>query len=157
MDVVTSEMVCFGLFAYVVMTCVFALILRWGVLFHNICVGGAETSSGVPVPTWGWALLISLVHLLASSGANLVITRAMEIERSAADPPELANVLAALVIALTVEVLILVVLLTLMLPTSFGRAILVTLCCVLITIPVGVVILLLLLVIVPWQQLPGIG
>lgn len=137
-----------------------AAILRGAVSLANKTVGGAEprpyygddddwddyplarkrglaSSEKIPVPTLGWGMLILIVVLIASAVVNFGVSAAIGIGVA-------ANAVgfrgAFQVIGLPIGFLVLATMLTMMLPTSFGRGCLVSLFYYLICIAIAIVI-----------------
>ena len=125
-------------------TLIGAVFLRAAVALYNKLAGGASSPSSVPEPTFGKAMWItfaasvaqfvvgSLISLATGGGATAAGGRGQEVD-----------VVAQLIVSL----LIMAGVLSAKLPTTFGRAILVTLCDMLLVLLVvgalvGIVVLL---------------
>src|SRR5262245_50278033 len=104
-----------------------AVILRAAVALYNKLAGGASSSSSVPAPAFGkamwitfetsvWQLVASLLFFLLFTGDGAARARRQEVD------------MVAQLIFIPVSLLITVGVLSAKLPTTFGRAILVTLC-----------------------------
>jgi hypothetical protein len=91
-----------------------AVFLRAAVALYNKIAAGATSSSMVPEPAFGKAMVISFVRLLPGLVIWFVV--------------RLVSAPAVLMILSPVNLLIMAAILSAMLPTTFGRAILVTLC-----------------------------
>jgi hypothetical protein len=117
-----------------------AVFLRAAIALYNKMVGGAMSPSGVPEPAFGKAIGItfvtSLVNAVVSFLIGLITSAGAEVAgRKGVD-------VVAQLIAFPVSLLIMATMLSALLPTTFGRAILVTLCYMLIVlIVVGVCVL----------------
>jgi len=99
-----------------------AVFLRAAVALYNNIAGGATSSSMVPEPAFGKAMVISFVWHLP----GLVISFVVSLVVSLVSAPAMLMILFP--VNLLVNLLIMAAILSAMLPTTFGRAILVTLC-----------------------------
>jgi hypothetical protein len=123
--------------AVVVETFIGAVCLRAGVALHNKVAlfnqwaGGASTASSVPEPALGKAMGItfatSLARIIVASlfGIGTGGTRGQAVDA------------AAVLISIPVSLLIMAEMLSARLPTTFGRAILVVLCYLIVVLLVG--------------------
>jgi hypothetical protein len=104
-----------------------AVFLRAAVALYNTMAGGALSPGSVPEPAFGKALGITLVGSLVSGVVNFIgfatgVSKGVD--------------LVVLLIAGPVSLLIMAAMLSALLPTTFGRAILVALCYALVAIVV---------------------
>jgi hypothetical protein len=113
-------------------TLIGAVFLRAAVALYNKLVGGASSPSSVPEPAFGKAMWIIFAISLAQFIAGLVINLVMDAgPTSAAARRQGADEVAPLIsllISLPVNFLIMAGILSAKLPTTPGRAILVSLC-----------------------------
>jgi len=117
-----------------------AVILRAAVSFFNRLAGGSNAPEAVPEPGFGKAMGISFVTALVNYGVGIVLTVVgLAIKTHPA---------AIQLVSLPASLLIMGVLLSSMLPTTFGKGMVVTLLNM--TIVAGIVILILAIVIVPF-------
>jgi uncharacterized membrane protein (Fun14 family) len=93
-----------------------AFFLRGGAWLYNKFVGGTDAPSAVPEPDLGRAILISFVTMLANFGVGYLIGLVVGNESQA---NKLATPIGLIVNAAMISK---------MLPTTFARGILVTLC-----------------------------
>jgi len=109
-----------------------ALILRAACSIFNALAGGEHSPFGVPNPRFGWAMLIilvqGLIHAIVGVGVSFMLGVALFSAPQQVGPAQLqgAQLLANLV-SIAVNFIVGSALLSAMLPTSFGRALLVTL------------------------------
>jgi hypothetical protein len=119
-------------------TLIGAVFLRYAVALHNTMAGGASFPSRVPEPTFGKSMRITFDIWLAQLVLGAVIgcvTGAGPMATGAGKKGVL------LLIAIPVSLLITTAMLSERLPTTFGRAILVTLCdMLLVLLVVGVIV-----------------
>lgn len=131
---------CAMMFVLLLGTVVGAVILRAAVSLCNKFLGADDSDGGVPEPSFGKAIGITfvttLVNFVAGFMIGLVIGGAAAV--GGADPQ--AGGIVAQLVSLPVGFLVMAGMLTLMLPTTFGRALLVALCHFLIVIVIVVVI-----------------
>jgi len=130
---------CFGL---VIGTLIGAVLIRASVWLYNKFTGGPESPSAVPSPDFGKACGIAL----ATTGANFVVNLIMGMMMGGAAAaggasPQGTQIVAQLV-SLPVSFFVAAAMLMLLLPTTFGRAMLVALCYILVCIIVVVCIVL---------------
>jgi hypothetical protein len=120
-------------FLVAVNTLIGAFILRAAVSLFNKMSGGPYKPTSVPEPSLGKAMLI----IFATSVVNAVMLFAVT---STTPPPDAVGLrpsgvqLTAYLIISPISLLILASMLTATLPTSFGRALLITLCYIVIAI-----------------------
>ena len=140
---------CGLVFALVIGTAVGAVFLRAGISLYNKLAGGPGSPTSVPEPTFGKAMGITFVTVLVNAVAGFAIGfvfaaahwHRQRISRGRADS------LIPQLISFPVSLLVMSAMLSAMLPTSFGRAVLVTLCYALIAVlVVGVLVLVVVLV-----------
>ncbi|HEY7314406.1 MAG TPA: hypothetical protein VH643_33975 [Gemmataceae bacterium] len=116
-------------------TLIGAVFLRAAVALYNKLAGGASSPSSVPEPTFGKAMWITFAISLAQMvlGYSLIA--------AAAGAGGQGAVVVAQFISVPVSLLISAEILSAKLPTTFGRAILVTLCdMLLVLIVLGVLV-----------------
>ena len=126
-------MVCSLAFALAIGTVIGAVILRAAVALYNKLAGGSISSS-VPEPEFGKAMGITFVSSLIQLvvGFVLGLAGAAGAAASQADA-KTANIVVQL-ISFPISLLVMAGLLTAMLPTTFPRALLVTLCYMLVVV-----------------------
>jgi hypothetical protein len=149
-------LLCVMVFAILIGTLIGAVFLRAAIAMYNAMAGGRKSLSSVPEPDFGKAMGITfvtmLVNAVVSFGIGFVIgTGAQEIGQGGREPDLVAAAqatgqarrgldLVASAISFPISLLVMAAMLSGMLPTTFGRAILVTLCYMLIVLlVVGVV------------------
>jgi hypothetical protein len=133
-DVAIAGLLCALVIAVAVGTLIGAVFLRAAVALYNSMAGGASSPSSVPKPTFGKAMWITFATSLAQMGAGILIGG-----YGAAEPG--SRGLFAQLISFPVSLLIMAGVLTAKLPTTFGRAILVTLCyMVVVLLVVGILV-----------------
>lgn len=130
---------CAVVFAVGVGTLVGAVMLRAAAALYNKFAGGASSPSAVPEPDFGKAAQITFVTMLANWGVSFVIGLAMGGATSGTNHGELAAAVGQFVSG-CIGLLVMAGMLAAMLPTTFPRALLVTLCYLLIGILVAIVI-----------------
>ncbi len=117
-----------------------AMILRAAVSLYNKLAGGAGSPGAVPQPSLlkaiGIVFLTWLVNIVVGFTVGAVV--GVGLAAGGASPREAA--LVAQLFSLPMSFLVMAVMLSALLPTTFGRAILVTLCCVLVWVFVLVVV-----------------
>jgi hypothetical protein len=117
-------------------TLIGAVFLRAAVALYNKMAGGTSSPSSVPEPALGKAMWI----IFASSLAQMVVGLLIDLVTGAG--PAVAGArgqevdVVAELIFFPVSLLIMAGMLSAKLPTTFGRAILVTLCYLLVALPV---------------------
>jgi hypothetical protein len=122
-------------------TLIGAVFLRAAVALYNTMAGGASSPSRVPKPAFGKAMWISFAICLAQMVVGLFIGGVTGTGATAPGAGEKGVDVAQQLISLLVSLLIMAAILSAKLPTTFGRAILVTLCYMLIIIlVVGVIV-----------------
>jgi hypothetical protein len=115
-------------------TVIGAVFLRAAIALYNKMAGGASSPSSVPEPTMGKAMWIIFATFLAQLVVGLlfgVFTGAGAMAPGEGGKGD--NVVARL-ISFQASLLVMAAILSAKLPTTFGRAILVTLCYTLVTI-----------------------
>ena len=121
-------------------TVIGAVFLRAAIALYNKLAGGDSSASSVPRPTFGQAMWISYATCVAQMMVGFFIggltgTRA-PVPRADEEGVNVDGLLISVLIGLLIQAVILCE----KLPTTFGRAILVTLCDLLIVIRVAGVI-----------------
>jgi hypothetical protein len=101
---------------------------------------GDDPTVGVPEPSFGQAWLISFVTILVNAIVGFIVGLAVGagVEAAGADGASLGKV--ALLVSIPVSFLVFAGMLTAMLPTSFGRALIVTLLYLAVSLLIAVVI-----------------
>ena len=124
-------------------TLIGAVFLRAAIALYNKMAGGASSPSRVPAPAFGKAMWISFATCVAHLVVGLFIGGVTGTGATAPGAGEkgVDFVTQQPLISLSVSLLIMAAILSEKLPTTFGRAILVTLCYLLIVIlVVGVIV-----------------
>jgi hypothetical protein len=130
-----------GLILYVlVMTLITAVILRAAIAFFNAVSGGRHSPSAIPEPSFGKSMGIMLLVMIANAIASIVITMVMGVGAATVGGPPAGINFAAQGGSFVVSLLIMSALLTALLPTTFPRGLLLTLCFGVIAILVGIAI-----------------
>ncbi len=109
-------------------TLIGAVCLRAAVALYNKLAGGASSPSSVPKPAFGKAMWISFESWVWQIVAGALIGGVTGLGARAVEGREQEIDVVAPLISLAVSLLIMVGVLSAKLPTTFGRAILVTLC-----------------------------
>ena len=118
-------------------TMIGAVILRAAISMYNSLAGGVDSPSSVPEPSFGESMGIVFVTYLVNMGAGLALGFAMGAGGMAGPGDELKVQL----ISLPVGLVVMAAMLTAMLPTTFGRALLVAICQIIISLLiVGVIV-----------------
>jgi hypothetical protein len=115
-------------------TLIGAVILRAAIALYNKMAGGASSPSGVPMPAFGKAMWISFAICFAQIVVGFLIVAVTSPRATASGTGENEVNVVAELISFPVSLLIMVAILSSKLPTTFGRAILVTLCYMLVTL-----------------------
>jgi hypothetical protein len=115
-------------------TLIGAVFLRAAVALSNKMAGGALSSSRVPRPTFGKALWISLGSSLAQMVVGLLVGGVGDSGVTVVGSREKEFDVVRQLMSLMLSLLIMAAIISAKLPTTFSRAILVTLCYVLIVI-----------------------
>src|SRR5262249_15413072 len=108
--------------------------LRAAVSLYNKLAGGASSPSSVPEPTFGKAMWITFATCVAQMVVGLFIGGVTGAGATAASASEKRGDVALLLISIPVSLFVSAAILSAKLPTIFGRAILLTLCDMLIVI-----------------------
>ena len=124
---VIGGLLCALVIGVAVGTLIGAVFLRAAVALYNKLAGGASSPSSVPEPAYGKAMSIIFAISLAQIVGGYVIGV------TAGTWGQRAEVVAG-VIFFAVSLLVMVEMLSTRLPTTFGRAFLVTLCYLLLTL-----------------------
>ncbi len=128
---------CGTIFAVVFITFVGAFLLRVGVYLFNTLAGGDSSSQSVPNPTTGKAIMILLVtftiQVLAMIIMGIVIHGGVPTHGLIATGAKPFVQLISTLLFLFISALMLAI----MLPTTFGRAVLVTFCCLFVCMIAG--------------------
>ena len=134
-------LLCALVIGLVIGTLIGAVFLRAAVALYNTLAGGASSHRRVPKPAFGKALWISFKTCVAQMLLGLFIGGLTDTGGMAPGAREKGVDVVAQLISLPISLLIMAAILSANLPTTFRRAILVTLCDVLIVILVVGVIL----------------
>jgi hypothetical protein len=127
-------------------TLIGAVFLRAAIALYNAMAGGKQSPSSVPEPSFGKAMGITFVTTLVNFGVSLVVNLATGGGAAAAGPTGTGGDLVGRLAGFVISLLIMATMLSAMLPTTFGRAMLVTLCYMLIVLlVVGVIVLVMIL------------
>jgi hypothetical protein len=122
-----------------VATLIGVVFLRAAIALYNKMAGGATSPRSVPVPEFEKAAAIVFVIAVLQMGVRFLIGRIVVGKAMIAGMDEKQVGVVALLTNLPVGLLVMALVLTVMLPTTFGRAVLVTLCYMfLVIIVVGV-------------------
>jgi hypothetical protein len=122
-------------------TLIGAVFLRAAVALYNKLAGGASSPGGVPEPALGKAMWITFAASLAQMIAGFFIDAVTGPGPTAPGAGEKGVGVVGQLISIPVSLLIMAAVLSAKLPTTFGRAILVTLCYLLIVLlAVGVIV-----------------
>jgi len=132
--------ICGMIFIVAIGTLIGAVILRAAILLYNAMAGGPDSRSSVPEPLFGKAMGIIFVTMLVNAAVNFVMGMATDpgvpVARARANKVDVVAQLASFVVSL----LVLAGMLSAMLPTTIGRAIIVTFFYMVICVLVVVVI-----------------
>lgn len=129
----------------VIGTFIGAVILRAAVSLYNKLAGGAGSPNAVAEPSMDRAALTVFLASLANVIVGFFLGMAIGAASGAAGTPGEGATVIAQVAALPISVLVMAAILSVMLPTTFWRAILVTLCYALVAaLIVGVTVVLVL-------------
>jgi len=120
-----------------VATLVGAIILRAAVSLYNTMAGGANSTAAVPEPPMGKAMGITFVTTLVNGVAGFIVGLVIGGAAAATGARGSGVEVTAQLVSLPISVLVMAGMLAAMLPTTFGRAILVTLCHFLISIVIA--------------------
>ena len=126
-------LLCALVIAVAVGTLIGAVFLRAAVALYNKLAGGASSPSSVPEPAFGKALWITFAASVAQFIVGSLIGLATGVGATA---PGGRGQGVDVVVQLLVSFLIMGAVLSAKLPTTFGRALLVTLCYLLVVLPV---------------------
>lgn len=121
----------------VLWTLVGAVILRAACALYNKM---AASGNGVPDPSFGKAMGITLANFVAHMIVNIPLSMAMGGGQMAPGQPPNAGQIVSGLLALPIGFLVMAGMLTALLPTTFVRALLVSLCYMAIGIAVAIVI-----------------
>jgi len=108
-------------------TLIGAVILRAACWLNNTMVGGAKSESGVPEPGLGRAMGIVLVTLLVNGGVGFGVGFLMGASLLQSGMSPLTMQVIVTLIGVPIGFVVMSAMLTAMLPTTFGRAAIVTL------------------------------
>jgi hypothetical protein len=129
-----AGLLCALVIAVAIGTLIGAVFLLAAIALYNKMAGGASSPGGVPEPALGKAMWITFATSVVQLVAGVVI-------EGYGEAAEGARGLVAQLISFPVSLLIMAGMLSAKLPTTFGRAVLVTLCYMLVVlIVVGVLV-----------------
>lgn len=125
-------------------TVVGAIILRIAASLYNSMFGGKRKSTRVPVPEFGQAMAITLGTTIVNFGVGLVIGFVFGFGGAAAGLQARAMSVPAQLVSIPVSFLVLSAMLSSMLPTTFGKAMVVAVLQLVVTVLIifGLVIVL---------------
>jgi hypothetical protein len=138
--------VCFMVVGIAIGTLIGAILLRAACALYNRLAGGKNSPSSVPEPELGKAMGIALVTAIVNAVIGYLLEFAIGVGAAAAMADQgntiiLRNmVILAYLLSFPVSLLVMAGMNALMLPTTFGRGILVTLCYLLVVLFVVVVL-----------------
>jgi hypothetical protein len=116
-------------------TAVGAVFLRAGISFYNKFANELDSTRRVPEPTFGRAMGITFVSAFVNAVVGFVVGLALANPTAAQDAAAKRwDALVPQLAAVPISLLVLSALLSAMLPTTFGRAVLVVFCYVLMVI-----------------------
>jgi hypothetical protein len=118
-------------------TLIGAVFLRAAIALYNLQTGGVSSPSSIPVPTFGKAMWISFATCVAQMIAGFFIDYVIGTGAKGPGAAARGMDVLALRISIPVSLFLQVAILAEKLPTTFGRAIVVTLCEMLIVILVA--------------------
>jgi hypothetical protein len=136
-DAAIGGLLCALVIGLPVATLIGAVFLRAAVALYNKMAGGASSPSGVPEPALGKAMWISFAISLAQMVVGSLIGLLTDAGPTAAGTRGQGADVVAQLISFAVSLLIMAGMLSARLPTTFGRAICVTLCYMLVVLLVG--------------------
>jgi hypothetical protein len=137
---VLGMFLCFLAVGILIGTLIGAVILRAACALYNAMAGGKGSPYRVPEPELGKAMGIVLVTALINIAASFVLGLAVGGGAAATGTGVEGPALLLQLVSLPLSLLVMAAMLTAMLPTTFGRGILVALCNLLITILVVVAV-----------------
>ena len=115
-------------------TLIGAVFLRAAVGLYNNLAGGASSPSSVPEPTFGKAMWITFATSLAQLVVAGLLTGFSPVSEQWRQVPGEKGVDVVALISIPVGLLVMAAVLSAKLPTTFGRAILLTLCYMLVVV-----------------------
>jgi len=122
-----AALLCFLAFMVVVSTLIGAIILRAAVSLFNKLTGGPYTPTSVPEPSLGKAILITFATSVVNAVMLFAVASVTAPPAAPAGPRGSGVQLAAYLLSTPISLLVMASMLKATLPTSFGRAILITL------------------------------
>jgi hypothetical protein len=149
-------LLCVLVFAVAVGTLISAVFLRAAVAIYNKLAGGASSPGSVPEPAFGKAMWIIFTTFLAQFVVGALLTAFSTGGEAVAPGAGEKGVDVVVLVSFPVSLLIMAAVLSAKLPTTFGRALLVTLCFMLFELlVVGILVVIALVVFgVPWGAAP---
>lgn len=115
-------------------TLIGAVFLRGGIALYNKFAGGEKSESGVSEPPFGRAMWIMFITSLVQAAVSFVIGLIIGGAGAARGASERQAAMTAQLIAFPVGLVVMSGMLSSLLPTTFGRALMVSLCYLLIVI-----------------------
>jgi hypothetical protein len=110
------------LVGFAIGTVIFAILLRAAIATYNNMFGGDRKSTRVRTPTFGKALLIAFVTSVVNVLLEVVLESMMDTEAPKPVANRQALNIPALLLSMLASFALLSGMLTMMLPTKFGRA-----------------------------------
>jgi hypothetical protein len=108
-------------------TLIGAIILRAAIGLYNALVGGGDSPSAVPKPPLGRAIFITFVFMVANLFVSAFVGAIIGSAAAAAGTGQGGANFTAQIISLPMSLLVMAGMLTALLPTTFGRGLLVVL------------------------------
>jgi hypothetical protein len=128
-----AGMLCFMGVALVIGTLIGAIILRAACSLFNKFAGGESASGAVPEPSMGSAMAITFVTTLVNMAVGFVLGLALQ----GAGPNQAASQAIINLISIPISLLVFAGMVTVMLPTTFGKGLLIALLYLLIAFVIG--------------------
>jgi hypothetical protein len=126
--------------AILVVTFIGALLLRFAVAIYNLLAGGADSESGVPEPRFLTAMGVALQTAVMIGGLSFLLAFARRAGNLGVEADGEERLAAAAFIFFLLSLVAVAGTLMVVLPTSLGKALFVSLCyMVMVTLLVGVV------------------
>ena len=120
-------MICGALFGLLIGTLIGAVFLRAACWLYNKMAGGPGSASSVPEPPFGKAMLIALAVAAVNFVVSFVVGFVVGGGAAAAGAKQQGAVLLAQLVSIPISFLVMAGMLTPLLPTTFPRALLITL------------------------------
>ena len=129
---------CGLLIVLVLGTLIGALVLRAACWLYNKIAGGPNVAAAVPEPDFGKAVAIVFVSMLVNVMVSMALTFAFGGGFVARNDPSSQLIQSA--ISMPISLLVMAGMVTAILPTTFGKGILIALLYLLVAIAIGIVI-----------------